>query len=73
MDKINESVLFERLTQEQKITVEMCMIFTAKLWATDRIIQYYTDHGPLHSIRILEYIEQMPEIIKEGFLDRDEI
>ena len=72
MDKINESILFKQLTQEQQNTVEACMIFTQKLWFTDRIIQYYTDHGPAHSIRILEYIEQMPNIIKNDFFDRDE-
>ena len=73
MDNIERSVLFNQLAQEQKNTVQACMIFTEKLWSTDRIIQYFTDHGPQHSLRVLEYIEQMPNICGYGFLDQDEI
>ena len=73
MDTLEQSSLFRQLNAEQKNTVQACMVFVEKLWSTDRIIQYYTDHGPQHSLRILEYVEQMPNITEYGFLVRDEI
>lgn len=73
MVNINKSLLLKKLSQEQRNTVQACMSFSKKLWSTDRIIQYYTDHGPEHSLRILTYIEQMPNIVEDEFLDQDEI
>ncbi|MCL1977661.1 MAG: type IV secretion system DNA-binding domain-containing protein [Candidatus Bathyarchaeota archaeon] len=74
---IKECALYkERLDTDRQAILNSCESFLNTLWDGDRIIPYYTDHGLMHSLRVIENIEKMLRLdvnVKSDILSDDEI
>lgn len=56
---LTESKLFCSLSQSNQILANKCMGFVIDIWGANPLIHNFTDHGPEHSLRILDYVEEM--------------
>ena len=63
---LKDSLLYQDLSENYKRIVDICAEYLQNLWSEHRLITYYTDHGYMHSLRVLGRIEELLSFRHDG-------